>query len=323
MRSSDYSHRMFQGLPEFMLYSVTGQPVMIITLPETQPAVSTERINLDDLSANLVIKYLKEHQPGIGQMVIIIRSDEENNHIIVRGNVSAEINSELTLEGVAALSVTRHLLNIESKTEGYSFDMPVGGVRCKVNALTDYNFGCRLESIPVKVIATDQEAGIPGIGLLKYDIVFADDLYILTDAKSLGITLSPEKLMLRRMEDYGQWILGCISANHKLNHPSTNIETMPAAVVFTGLDNYPVLLQAIVNKNGVISHSPGAGASCARLVLRHNDRNILKTGFIVRGLSGEQLSVMASEVIEPVTSGQETLSIILNVTLIQSGYLFI
>lgn len=323
MRPSEYGHHIFQELPEVMLYSVAGQPLMIVTLPETHPAVNTDGTDQDVLLINLVLNRLKEYQSVPGQIIIFFRNGEGNSHMVVRGYESSEINSGLTLEGIAALSVRRHLINKDANTERYSFNTSEGIIQCKVNPLTGYNFGCRLEAIPVKMIAADQEVGIPGIGLLKYDIAFVDDFYILTDAKSLGITLSPEKLMLRRMEDYGQWILGGISANHKLSHPSTNIETMPAAIVFTGIDSHPFLLQAIVNRSGVLSHSPGAGASCAKIASWHNYRNNPTSSFIVRGISGEQLSVIADEINDPSASDQETLSVNLNVTLIQSGYLFI
>lgn len=321
MCTSNPGYQSSLTLPEVYSFTVAGQPVLITALPDlgkedqTELGIATERL------ADLAKDRLGKLQLSPDQTMLFTKRSGDNSSIVDLVNESSGQNTGLTMDGMAALSVRRYLQSGATNAGSYSYNTPAATIQCVVTPLTGYDFECKLMNIPVKTVATGQETGVPGIGLVKFDIVFAGEFYLLTAADTLGIKLSHEKTMLRRMEDYGQWILRAAAINLKQINPFTMQEAIPSAVVFTGTDNN-IPIQATVTPQGTINHSPGAAASCARVASQSAIEKPREATFIIRSPFGYQSLVAITEADSPSGTDIITMSVTLNVSLLQAGHLF-
>ncbi len=233
------------GLRRRMLREPRGYPALCcnVLLPPTDPAAD----------AGFVIMEQTEYPPMSGSNTICVATV-----LIETGMVPAdEPVTRLTLEAPAGL------IHVEANVSGG-----------KVTRVT-------FENVPAFAVHLDADLEVPGIGSVRVDVAYGGMFFVLVDAESLGVALTPENGA--EIARIGEMIRVAAAEQLPVRHPENPAITGPTISQLTGPGRSPgaSALNAVVvatgrpdarrpgSFRGSLDRSPCGTGTCARMAVLH------------------------------------------------------
>ncbi len=137
------------------------------------------------------------------------------------------------------------------------------------------------------VYALDQEAAVPGLGRVRYDLAYGGAFYAFVDAAALDVSL--DAAGFRRLIELGTAIKEAIAAEREVKHPFEDDLSFLYGVIFVGeaRDGRNHSRNVCVFADGEVDRSPTGTGVSARAAL-HYARGELKVGepFVVESILG-------------------------------------
>lgn len=261
------------GWHSYTALSLGGQAIILIN-PSSEESDSNRladgRLAFEDICKRAKARFAHDGIYPSPALIIAWQQCTPNEEPDLR-QITPELPCRFSAEGMAALAITRQMLTEKQTTGSNSFGTATGNIECRIEPADKFSFRCKLSPIPALVIIRQQQMGVPGIGLVGVDVVFAGEFFLLAEAESLGIRVGTSLADIRRAEDFGTRLLGAAPLFFNLNHPVTGEAAEAAGVIFTasGRDS---MKQTVVYRNGTVGRSAGLAASAARMALTGTGR---------------------------------------------------
>jgi len=187
-----------------------------------------------------------------------------------------------TMCGHAIIALTR--LAIESglvKPDGNSLilkiDAPSGRIVSSAELDGDKVIRVSFLNVPSYVLYSDLEVEVPGLGMIRLDVVFGGAYYAVVDAVSLGLRLDEGDYT--RLIDYGRKIKQAVADNYEITHPHEKELGFLYGTIFTGPPYIPGhhSRNVCVFADGEVDRSPTGTGISARAAI-HFARGEIRTG---------------------------------------------
>lgn len=150
-------------------------------------------------------------------------------------------------------------------------DAPAGLVTAYADCLNGKCQSVRFHNVPAFVFALDKEISVPGLGIIKVDIVYSGMIFVLVDASSVGIKMHSSNGA--KIVEVGERIKRAVASQTDPIHPE-NARIRGATILeFTGtVTEYKdgkASENTVVVSPGRLDRSPCGTGTCARVAALH------------------------------------------------------
>lgn len=127
-----------------------------------------------------------------------------------------------TMCGHAIIAITKlvlesDLVRKEAKSPHLSINVPAGRISAQAVVVHGKVIMASFRNVPSFVYARDQQVEVPGLGKIRFDIVYGGAFYALVEAESLGLKLIAEDY--NRLIDRGRRIKQATRDHFPITHP--------------------------------------------------------------------------------------------------------
>jgi proline racemase len=154
----------------------------------------------------------------------------------------------------------------------------------------------RFRNVPSFLYLKEREVTVPRVGRVRFDIAYGGAFYVVVDARSLGLTLTPENL--NRLINHGRCIKKAVMENFTIEHPFEKDLSFLYGTIFTG----PPQAAGHHSRNvcifaeGELDRSATGSGVSARVALHYAKGEVgLNEKITIEGILGSTMTVEAIE----------------------------
>lgn len=203
--------------------------------------------------------------------------------------------------GLVKVGIETGLIKATGERPVVRLDTPAG----RVTAYAEMDRGrvrsVSFDNVPSFAFALDQEADVPGVGRVRYDIGFGGAFYAYVRAEDLGVRIAPDEF--RTLIDLGTRIKHAAQAATPPHHPFEEDLSFFYGTIIVGPAHDPAnhSREVCVFADGEVDRSPTGTGVSGRAALHHARGEIgLHEPFVVESILGTSFT---GEVVEETTFG--------------------
>lgn len=253
-------------------------------------------------------RYLERHDDSLRQFILneprgkviscanlVLASNHpeaDAGFIIMESESYPPMSGTNTLSTVTALLETG-LLKMTEPVTNIVLEAPGGLVRVTAKCREGKCVSVLFENVPCFVFALDVALSVDGIGKVTVDIAYGGMIYVLVDAKRVGLSIEPQ--MARDLVEIGERIKEAAARQFSAIHPENprihtvnqTLFTEPVKRTQDGL----VARNAVIVSPGRIDRSPCGTGTSARLAVMHAREEIaLGENFLHESIIGTKFT---------------------------------
>lgn len=178
-------------------------------------------------------------------------------------------------------------------------DTPAGRVTAVARRSGGIVTGISFINVPSFVYARDLAVAVPGIGRVRVDVAFGGAFYAFCEAKSVGITLGPERVA--ELIDAGMRIKRAVDANLDIRHPFEADLGFLYGTIFVGEAQDPEhhSRNVCIFAEGEVDRSPTGTGVSARAAIHHARRELaVGENITVESILGTTMQVCIEETVD-------------------------
>jgi trans-L-3-hydroxyproline dehydratase len=270
-----------------------GEPLRVVTggvpLPPGETIVERRRhaqSHLDGLRRVLMFEP-RGHADMYGALVLDPATEDGDLGVLFMHN---EGWSTMCGHGIIALTTVMLETGMWAG-ETIRFDTPAGRVTARARREGRRVLGVAFENVPSFVCALDAQVEVPGLGPIRYDLVFGGAFYAYVEARDAGVDMTGRDF--RAMIETGMAIKRAIMRTRKIQHPLEPELAFLYGTIFVG----PALGAGAQSRNvcifaeGEVDRSPTGTGVSGRVALEHA-RGRLQAGqtFVVESIIGSRFA---------------------------------
>jgi proline racemase len=203
--------------------------------------------------------------------------------------------------GLATVALETGLLPANEPETILKIDTPAGLVTARAAIAEGRVQRVRFQNVPSFVVALDEMVDMPGLGQVRYDLVFGGAFYVYVQAADLGLTCTPTDY--RPLIEKGMAIKQAVMASRPIPHPFEADLSFLYGTIFIG----PPLAEGAHSRNvcvfaeGEVDRSPTGTGVSGRLALHYARGEIgLNQPIVIESIIGSRFS---GRVVEATTFG--------------------
>jgi proline racemase len=192
--------------------------------------------------------------------------------------------------GVATVLVERGMVEVTEPVTTVRLDTPAGVVVAEVAVRDRRALSVTLTNVASFVLAEGRIADLPGLGRVRYDMVYGGNFYPIVEAADIGLKLDTEHK--DALLSAGLRVIDAINAQDPPTHPlDPNIHGIHhAQFIESGRDGADSR-SAIVNVPGYFDRSPcGTGTSASMALLHARGQLALHAPFVNQSMLGRSFT---------------------------------
>ncbi len=204
--------------------------------------------------------------------------------------------------GLATVALeTGQLPMIEPETT-IKIDTPAGLVTARARISAGHVKSVYFHNVPSFVLALDEEAEVPGLGRVRYDLAFGGAFYAYVQAAEVGLNCTPEDL--RQLIEKGMAIKRAVMASRPVVHPLETDLSFLYGTIFIG----PPESEGVHSRNvcvfaeGEVDRSPTGTGVSGRLAIHYARGEIgLNQPIVIESIIGSRFTgrVVAATTVGP------------------------
>ncbi len=208
-----------------------------------------------------------------------------------------------TMCGHAILALTKFVFvtGLKSIAENNSvkINTPAGVVTASAQLIGKEVVKCSFINVPSFVVFEEEHVEVPGVGKVKFDLVFGGAFYAIVSSGQFHLSLYPNQY--QKMIELGRKIKDCITERFEIRHPAENDLGFLYGTIFTGPSEDPEnhSRNVCIFADGELDRSPtGTGVSARAALHYHRGEIDLHEPVIIESILGTTMTVKAIEEVD-------------------------
>jgi proline racemase len=206
-----------------------------------------------------------------------------------------------TMCGHAIIALTKlvfetGLVRKEGEQPQVTFNVPAGKVHAQAVIENGRVRESSFRNVPSFLYLQEQEAEVPGIGTVRFDVAYGGAFYAFVDAEPLGLSLTANEYS--RLIDYGRRIKNSVAQSFAITHPFENDLSFLYGTIFIGpaFESGHHSRNVCIFAEGEVDRSPTGTGVSARAAI-HYARGELKLNekITIESILGSLMTVQAVE----------------------------
>ncbi len=274
-----------------------GEPLRVIVdgFPELRGATLLDRRRdarqHHDLLRQALMWEPRGHADMYGALVLPALSSGADLAVLFMHN---EGFSTMCGHGVIALvtvALETAMLPATPPTTRVTLETPAGLVRAAASHAAGRVRKVSFRNVPSFVLALDQEAEVPDLGTVRYDLAFGGAFYAFVEAAAVGLACRSEDL--QGLIETGRAIKQAVASSRAVEHPIEGDLSFLYGVIFVGPAETPGVhsRNACIFADGEVDRSPTGTGVSARLAIHHARGQIgLDEPLVVESILGSRFT---------------------------------
>jgi len=175
-----------------------------------------------------------------------------------------------------------------------TINVPAGTVKAQAAMKTGKVLEASFQNVPSFVYLRDEQIDVPGIGRVRFDVVYGGAFYALVSARPLGLTLTADHY--HQLIDYGRRIKHAVMARFPIKHPFEDELSFLYGTIFTGpaVESGHHSRNVCVFADGEVDRSATGSGVSARAALHHAKGDLkLNQRITIESILGSTMTVAA------------------------------